>query len=315
MERFGLVGLPNAGKTSLFNTLTGAEAPVAAHPFSTTETNIGTAKVPDKRLERLAEMSRSRKVVHATAEFVDIAGLQKGSAQGEGLGNRFLGGIREVDAICYVLRAFSAVDVAGGNDPLDDLATLELELVLADVASAETQIDRRRKAARSDKSLSAEVGALERAVAELQAPRRCTGRASDDELRVAAPVLPADRQADARRGQPRRGPSRATPMRSSLLLPPSSRRRRGARRVGAARGRGGASSTRASGASCSRASVSVRARCPGSSARRITCSACARSSRRATRRAGRGRSAPAPRRRSAPASSTATSNAGSSGPR
>jgi ribosome-binding ATPase len=190
MERFGLVGLPNAGKTSLFNALTGADAPVAAHPFSTTETNIGTAKVPDQRLERLAEMSQSRKVVHATAEFVDIAGLQKGSAQGEGLGNRFLGGIREVDAICYVLRAFTAVDAPGGNDPLDDLATLELELVLADVASAETQLDRRRKAARSDKSLSAEVGALERAVAELQDARPLyRAGLPDDELALLRPYF------------------------------------------------------------------------------------------------------------------------------
>jgi ribosome-binding ATPase len=168
MERFGLVGLPNAGKSSLFNALTGGDATVAAHPFSTTETNIGIAKVPDDRLIALAEMSKSRNVVHATAEFVDIAGLQKGSSEGEGLGNRFLGGIREVDAICYVLRAFEADDVVGGADPLDDLATLELELVLADAASAETQLDRRRKAARSDKSLAAEVDALERAVQHLQ---------------------------------------------------------------------------------------------------------------------------------------------------
>ena len=190
MERFGLVGLPNAGKTSLFNALTGAEAPVAGHPFSTTETNIGTAQVADERLERLAEMSKSRKVVHATAEFVDIAGLQKGSAQGEGLGNRFLGGIREVDAICYVLRSFTALDVPGGNDPLDDLATLELELVLADVASAEAQLGRRRKAARADKSLAAEVGALERAVAELQDARPLyRAGLGDDDLALLRPYF------------------------------------------------------------------------------------------------------------------------------
>ena len=190
MERFGLVGLPNAGKTSVFNALTGAEAPVAAHPFSTTETNIGTAQVPDERLDRLAEMSRSRKVVHATAEFVDIAGLQKGSASGEGLGNRFLGGIREVDAVCYVLRAFTALDVPGGSDPLDDLATLELELVLADVASAEAQLDRRRKAARSDKSLAAEVGALERAVGELQDARPLyRAGLGEDELALLRPYF------------------------------------------------------------------------------------------------------------------------------
>jgi GTP-binding protein YchF len=168
MERFGLVGLPNAGKSSLFNALTGGDAPVAAHPYSTTETNIGVASVPDARVDALAEMSRSKKVVHASAEIVDIAGLQKGSSQGEGLGNRFLGGLREVDAICYVLRAFRDENVPGEADPLDDLTTLELELVLADAASAESQLEKRRKAAKADKSLGAELGALERAVEHLR---------------------------------------------------------------------------------------------------------------------------------------------------
>jgi GTP-binding protein YchF len=167
MERFGLVGLPNSGKSSLFNALTGAAAPVAAHPYSTTETTVGVAQVPDQRLDQLATMSQSRKVVHATAEFVDIAGLQKGSSEGEGLGNRFLAGIREVDAICFVLRAFEDENVPGGHDPLDDLATLELELVFADAASLGAQVERRRKAARADKALAAEVAAVERAVAVL----------------------------------------------------------------------------------------------------------------------------------------------------
>jgi GTP-binding protein YchF len=167
MERFGIVGLPNAGKSALFNALTGGAAVVAAHPFSTTETNVGVAKVPDTRLDQLAEMSKSRKVVPATAEFVDIAGLQKGSAQGEGLGNRFLAGIREVDAILYVLRAFEDEEVVGGTDPLDDLQTLEYELVLADVASIESQLERRRKAAKQDKSILAEVAAAEAALVHL----------------------------------------------------------------------------------------------------------------------------------------------------
>jgi GTP-binding protein YchF len=168
MERFGIVGLPNAGKSSLFNALTGGNALVAAHPFSTTETNVGVARVPDHRLDALAEMSHSKKVVNATAEFVDIAGIQKGSNAGEGLGNKFLGGIREVDAVLYVLRSFVDENVVGGTDPLDDLATLELELVLADAASAETQLERRRKAAKSDKSLAGEVAVLEKAVDLLQ---------------------------------------------------------------------------------------------------------------------------------------------------
>jgi len=167
MEQFGIVGLPNAGKSALFNALTGGSAAVAPHPFSTTETNIGVATVPDPRVDALAVMSASRKIVHATAEFVDIAGLQRGASEGEGLGNRFLGGIREVDAVLFVLRAFADDNVVGGTDPIDDLHTLEFELTLADLASAEQQLDRRRKAAKGDKSLASEVTALEWAVAAL----------------------------------------------------------------------------------------------------------------------------------------------------
>ncbi len=168
MERLGLVGLPNAGKSSLFNALTGGNAMVAAHPFSTTETNVGVAQVPDHRLLALAEMSRSKKTVHTSVEFVDIAGLVAGSASGEGLGNRFLAGIREVDAICLVLRAFADDNVPGGSDPLEDLQILELELVLADVTTVESQVDKRRRAAKTDKSLAGEVAALEAALVELQ---------------------------------------------------------------------------------------------------------------------------------------------------
>jgi GTP-binding protein YchF len=163
MELLGIVGLPNSGKSSLFNALTGGSAVVAAHPFSTTETTVGVAQVPDDRLDRLAVMSASRKVIHATVEFVDIAGLVAGSASGEGLGNRFLAGIREADALCLVLRSFDDPNVAGDSDPVSDLAVLELELVLADAATVDSQIDKRRKAARSDRSLLPEVEALERA--------------------------------------------------------------------------------------------------------------------------------------------------------
>jgi GTP-binding protein YchF len=167
MERLGIAGLPNSGKSSLFNALTGGSALVAAHPFSTTETTVGVAHVPDSRVDRLAVMSASRKVVHANVEFVDIAGLVAGASAGEGLGNRFLAGIREADALCLVLRAFEDPNVTGGSDPLDDLGVLELELVLADAATVDSQIDKRRKAARADKSLASEVGALERAQASL----------------------------------------------------------------------------------------------------------------------------------------------------
>jgi hypothetical protein len=167
MERIGIVGLPNAGKSSLFNALTGGSAPVAAHPFSTTETTVGIAQVPDHRLVDLAAMSSSRKVVHATVEFVDLAGLVAGASGGEGLGNRFLAGIREVDALCLVLRAFEDENVAGSADPLEDLQILELELVMADAATVQNQVDKRRKAAKSDKSLLGEVEALDAALAVL----------------------------------------------------------------------------------------------------------------------------------------------------
>ncbi|HWE55853.1 MAG TPA: redox-regulated ATPase YchF [Acidimicrobiales bacterium] len=167
MERLGIVGLPNSGKSSLFNALTGGSALVAAHPFSTTETTQGVAQVPDDRLGKLAVMSESRKVVPTTVEFVDIAGLVAGASTGEGLGNRFLAGIREADALTLVLRAFEDPNVVGGSDPVDDLGVLELELVLADTTTVDSQIDKRRKAARSDKSLQGEVDALERAKAEL----------------------------------------------------------------------------------------------------------------------------------------------------
>jgi GTP-binding protein YchF len=168
MERLGLVGLPNAGKSALFNALTGGSAVVAAHPFSTTESHVGIAHVPDPRLDALARMSKSQKVVSATMELVDIAGLVAGSSTGEGLGNRFLAGIREVDSILLVLRAFADDNVVGSNDPLDDLQSLELELVLADVESIETQIVKRRKMARIDTSLSGEVTAMEAALTVLQ---------------------------------------------------------------------------------------------------------------------------------------------------
>ena len=169
MERIGLVGLPNSGKTSLFNALTGGSAMVASHPFTTTETSVGVAALPDARLDALSEMIRSRKTVRAGVEVVDIAGLVAGSSTGEGLGNRFLAGIREVDALCVVLRAFDDPEVAGENDPLEALGTLELELVLADLATVDAQLDKRRKAARVDKSLSAQLESIEEAQSVLSA--------------------------------------------------------------------------------------------------------------------------------------------------
>ncbi|MDQ3680098.1 MAG: redox-regulated ATPase YchF [Actinomycetota bacterium] len=185
MERLGIVGLPNSGKSSLFNAVTEASVAVAPHPFTTTETNVGVAQIPDHRLVALAAMSKSKRTVKATVELVDVAGLAAGSSAGEGLGNRFLAGLREVDALCLVLRAFEDANVAGGSDPLEDLGVLELELVLADVASAETQLQRRRKAARSDRSLGGEVAALETAVEVLQAGTPLYRASLDDEQRRA----------------------------------------------------------------------------------------------------------------------------------
>ncbi len=185
MERLGIVGLPNSGKSSLFNAVTEASVAVAPHPFTTTETNVGVAQVPDHRLLALSEMSKSKKTVHTTVELVDVAGLAAGSSAGEGLGNRFLAGLREVDALCFVLRAFDDANVAGGNDPLEDLSVLELELVLADTDSAETQLTRRRKAARSDRSLAGEVAALEVALEVLQAGTPLYRAGLDAELRTA----------------------------------------------------------------------------------------------------------------------------------
>lgn len=169
MERFGFVGLPNAGKSSLYNALAGGGALAAPYAFATVDPNVGVARVPDDRLDRLAAMSHSRNVVPASVQFVDIAGLVKGAAQGEGLGNRFLAHIREVDAIVYVLRAFDDLDVPGSADPLDQLGTLEVELVIADVDSIERQLDKRRKALKGDPSLAEEVAALDAALAHLQA--------------------------------------------------------------------------------------------------------------------------------------------------
>ncbi|MBI2710854.1 MAG: redox-regulated ATPase YchF [Actinobacteria bacterium] len=163
MERFGFVGLPNSGKSSLYNALAGGGALAAPYAFATTDPNVGVAKVPDDRLDRLAAMSASRKVVPASVQFVDIGGLVEGANQGEGLGNRFLAHIREVDAVVYLLRAFEDTDVPGPSDPLECLRVVETELALADLETVESQLERRRKAARGDRSLGPEIEALDAA--------------------------------------------------------------------------------------------------------------------------------------------------------
>ena len=168
MERLGLVGLPNSGKSSLFNALTGGSAVVAQHPFSTTETSVGVAQLPDHRLAALAEMSHSRKVVPAGFEIVDIAGIVASDGGGS-LGNRFLAGIREVDALVLVLRAFEDDNVPGETGPLAALGVLELELVLADLSSIDNQLTRQRKAARANPALAGATAAMEAAHTVLEA--------------------------------------------------------------------------------------------------------------------------------------------------
>ncbi|MCP5026669.1 MAG: redox-regulated ATPase YchF [Actinomycetia bacterium] len=167
MERFGFVGLPNAGKSSLYNALTGGGALAAPYAFATTDPNVGVAKVFDSRLDALAEMSHSKNVVAASVQINDIGGLVEGASQGEGLGNKFLAGIREADAIVFVLRAFEDGDVPGPTDPLEHLGIVETELSLADLETVEDRIDKRRRAAKGDRSVLAEVAALEVAVAAL----------------------------------------------------------------------------------------------------------------------------------------------------
>jgi GTP-binding protein YchF len=163
MERFGFVGLPNAGKSSLYNALSGGSALAAPYAFATKEPNVGMAKVLDARLDQLAEMSASKNVIPATVQFVDIGGLVEGASTGEGLGNKFLANIREAEAIVFVLRAFVDHDVPGPSDPLEHLRIVETELALADLETVETQIDKRRKAAKQDKTIADEVEALGKA--------------------------------------------------------------------------------------------------------------------------------------------------------
>ena len=168
MERFGFVGLPNAGKSSLYNALSGGKALAAPYAFATTDPNVGVAKVIDPRLDALAEMSQSKNVVPAAVEFIDIGGLVEGASKGEGLGNKFLAGIRESDAIVFVLRAFEDPDVPGPADPLEHLRIVEIELTLADLETVEQQIYKKRKAAKNDPSLRPEVEALDAALVRLE---------------------------------------------------------------------------------------------------------------------------------------------------
>ena len=186
--KLGMVGLPNVGKSTLFNALTNAGAESANYPFCTIDKNVGIVSVPDERLDRLAEMYDPDKFTPATLEFVDIAGLVKGASKGEGLGNKFLADIREVDAIVHVVRCFedgNITHVEGTTDPLRDIDIINLELVMADIEMVERRIDKAKKAAKGDKKYTREAEIFEGLLDHLNEGKTArTYECSDEEMAV-----------------------------------------------------------------------------------------------------------------------------------
>lgn len=169
--KLGIVGLPNVGKSTLFNSLTKAGAEAANYPFCTIDPNVGIVTVPDERIKKLGELYQTKKVTPAVIEFVDIAGLVKGASKGEGLGNQFLSNIREVDAIVHVVRCFedsNVVHVDGGIDPVRDIETINLELIFADIEVLDRRISKVAKAARMDKTQAKELQLLENIKSHLE---------------------------------------------------------------------------------------------------------------------------------------------------
>ena len=163
--KIGIVGLPNVGKSTMFNSITKAGAECANYPFCTIEPNVGVVPVPDERLDNLAKMYNPQKVTHAIVEFVDIAGLVKGASKGEGLGNKFLAHIRETDAICQVVRCFedsNIIHVDGSVNPVRDIETINLELIFADIETVNKRIDRATKLLKADKKYKFELDTWEK---------------------------------------------------------------------------------------------------------------------------------------------------------
>ena len=186
--KLGIVGLPNVGKSTLFNSLTKAGAESANYPFCTIDPNVGIVSVPDHRLDVLADLYDSAKIVPAVIEFVDIAGLVKGASKGEGLGNQFLSNIREVDAIVHVVRCFendNIVHVDGSINPLRDIETINLELIFSDIEIMERRYAKVSKGARNDKALAKEAELVKRIIAHLEDGKMARSLEIDDEEEMA----------------------------------------------------------------------------------------------------------------------------------